>query len=581
MVWHIGNTTVRTPYRLREALIALQGTEFNGNLYGHENELALANMLHNSGIVDVQRIEEQGRADVSDVGRKWRSALSQLGFITHKVRDELLVAAAAQIPELSGRAFEITPNGYRLIRSEPVTAQQECFLRSLLAYRIPSPIEKRYRSAPFNPLKFVIDIILQLPEAEAYLSYAEFTLFVQTSAPDDGIENVIQQIITYRQRRSENEGQLKAFYREELNAAVLRQDPQVNPTKIQTKAETIHTYTDLTFRYLKATGLFRNRGHGIVLNPGKIEVANIIHTMQEEQLSDIDYLVNLWNGASLPTDEPTTAAQVIVNLEQQIVSRGQTLIELPPGEDVAIRRHILEERLLQLEEIEYYRNQANQTGEILQWIDILIEGRTASATLPSGETIRVPRGEAPAYFEWIIWRAFLAINSLVNNPWDARRFQIDQDFLPVSTAPGNGPDMIFEFDDTIIVVEVTLTSSSRQEAAEGETVRRHVARYAESQGATGKQVYGLFMAISIDSNTAHTFKTGDWYLPDDNKLDLHIVPMTLADFKKLFIYGESRLNVMPTVIQDVLLKCRAKANQDAPTWKRTISTIIDQQAARL
>lgn len=80
----------------------------------------------------------------------------------------------------------------------------------------------------------------------------------------------------------------------------------------------------------------------------------------------------------------------------------------------------------------------------------------------------MPQAEAPAYFEWVLWRAFLAINSLANKPYEARRFKIDQDFLPVGTAPGNGPDLIFEFHDFVIVVEVTLTDNSRQEAAEGE-----------------------------------------------------------------------------------------------------------------
>ncbi|MFZ4525558.1 MAG: AlwI family type II restriction endonuclease [Chlorobium sp.] len=61
----------------------------------------------------------------------------------------------------------------------------------------------------------------------------------------------------------------------------------------------------------------------------------------------------------------------------------------------------------------------------------------------------MPQSEAPAYFEWILWRAFLAINSLNNKPYDARRFNIDQDFLPVGTAPGNRPDLIFEFHDSI------------------------------------------------------------------------------------------------------------------------------------
>ena len=36
MLWHIGNTTVRTPYRLGAALRSLQGSPLNGNLSGPE-----------------------------------------------------------------------------------------------------------------------------------------------------------------------------------------------------------------------------------------------------------------------------------------------------------------------------------------------------------------------------------------------------------------------------------------------------------------------------------------------------------------------------------------------------------------
>ena len=68
--------------------------------------------------------------------------------------------------------------------------------------------------------------------------------------------------------------------------------------------------------------------------------------------------------------------------------------------------------------------------------------------------------------------------------------------------------MVFEFADFLLVVEVTLTESSRQEAAEGEPVRRHVADIAEEQKAIGgKAVYGLFLANRIDSDTAETFRS--------------------------------------------------------------------------
>src|SRR5260364_235284 len=113
-------------------------------------------------------------------------------------------------------------------------------------------------------------------------------------------------------------------------------------------------------------------------------------------------------------------------------------------------------------------------------------------------TIKIQRARC-----WrVLWRAFLAINSLLNKTFDARRFKIDQYFLPVCTAPGNCPALIFEFDDYVIAVEVTLTDNSRQEASEGEPVRRHVAdlavHYAE---CAGKPAYSFFLSLRIALKT--------------------------------------------------------------------------------
>ncbi len=94
--------------------------------------------------------------------------------------------------------------------------------------------------------------------------------------------------------------------------------------------------------------------------------------------------------------------------------------------------------------------------------------------------------------------------------------------------------MIFEFEDFVFVVEVTLTSSSRQEAAEGEPVRRHVAKYVDDYELKGKRVYGLFIANNINTNTAETFRIGVWYRNDDSQLSVQIVPITLEDFSNLF-----------------------------------------------
>lgn len=45
--------------------------------------------------------------------------------------------------------------------------------------------------------------------------------------------------------------------------------------------------------------------------------------------------------------------------------------------------------------------------------------------------IEVPKDETPAYLEWTLWRAALAIDHMVNKPYEVRGFKLDSDFLPV------------------------------------------------------------------------------------------------------------------------------------------------------
>jgi len=573
-LWHLGNTTVRTPYRLRDALRVLQGSPLNGNISGNDQENAFATLLHKEGVVDAPRVEE-GK-DASDLGRKWRSALDQLGFITPQlttktkngIPDPKLVEPVENIKELSGRPYEITPNGYRLANAEIITAQQECFLRSFASYQIPSVIESRYKMTKFSPLRYILQIIhgLETVDQSGIITIQEFGLFIQTTTPADGVDNTVQKIINYRNGRMAAKGKVKIYDREMFEQVSKEIGKAYNTIK--------NDYPDVSFRYLKATGVFRRAGRGIALAPSRAKLAALLRDEQQEDISDNQYLQSLWRGAELPTDNAASSYTVVTDLIGKLNARGENYIvpdanmALPDLENI---RHELEERALQLDEQEYADNQADKIDEIMAWFKAI--PTRGSAKTSDGHIVSIPKGEGPAYLEWIIWRSFLAIDSLCNAPWEARRFQIDQDFLPVHCAPGGGPDMVFEFDNAVIVVEVTLTASSRQEAVEGEPVRRHVAQYTEK---FDKPVFGLFIAVKIDSNTAHTFRSGDWYLKDDNKLSLDIVPLTLEDFGAFFLSGKGRLSDMPSLLRQLMIECRAKANQDAPTWKQSISQIVNQ-----
>jgi len=578
MLWHIGNTTVRTPYRLAEALRVLASSPLAGNLSGRDQEQAFAELLHYSDVVEVARIAEG--ADASDLGRKWRSALSQLGFVTPQLTrgvasgaiDPDLVKSTKEVEGLTGRPFEITSNGLRLANAGSVVQQQECFLRSLVTYRIPSVLEKRYRAKQFSPLAFVLAIFERLAAAgeDRRISFEEFALYVQTKTPDDGIDNVVTELLQYRHARIAAAGRVREFDRGQYQMAA---------KKVGREIGTFNDYADVNFRYLKASGLFRSSGRGLVISPLKQELANLIlANVKDFSEDEAGYLQSLWNGASLPTDDRENAITVLLDLTNRLEAAGEKVGEVAedlPTADLEIERHKLEERLQKLDEETVAKEQASKVGEILAWMDVVSTRRSVS--LPDGTVLSIPKGEYPAYLEWVIWRAFLAINSLVRPPWECRNFDIDQDFLPVHCAAAGRPDMVFEFDNAVIVVEVTLTRSSRQEAAEGEPVRRHVAEYAEQfVDNPDKRVFGLFIAIDIDSNTAHTFRYGEWYRVDDSKIVLDIVPMRLGHFQDFLRAGQADLDAMPEKLVAILKECRSWATQEAPEWKRRIALEVEK-----
>ncbi len=563
--WHLGNTTVRSPFRLHDGLVALSTSFLQGNLRGQEQEIAFRRLLGEHGIVEL------GDDETYSVGRKWRSALNKLGFLYPEV------PAGVGIPQGEiGPIDMITPNGWRLIRADTVPAMQECFLRALAAHYIPSALEKKFDFSVFSPLRHTLAVMLNLERqtGESRLNFVEMALVVQMTNSDDALADIVARVLDLRARRLAAPNKRKFDSHERDAAAKLH----------GYVASTFNDYADTNLRYLKATGLVQSKGRGLSLVPEKHVF--IERLVQDAGIPDSarSYFTTLCQGAALPTDNQDSALAVLDDLLQQLHKRGipfdtQGKPTNTPA-DIAIIRHQIEELLSEQNEEEYAARQAAEWEEIVGYMELIIS-RKGRKTLANGEDIEVPQAEAPAYFEWILWRAFLAINSLANKPYEARRFKIDQDFLPVGTAPGGGPDLIFEFEDFVIVVEVTLTDNSRQEAAEGEPVRRHVADLvAHHAEQSGKPVYGLFIANRIDSNTAETFRIGVWFTRADDMMRLDIIPITLAQFKAFFeaLFTSGRVEVR--LVRELLDLCGSlRANYEAPGWKREIELTVQQQIA--
>ncbi|MDB5054974.1 MAG: type IIs restriction endonuclease [Bacilli bacterium] len=557
--WYIGNTTIRNPKRLKDGLRALSLSPLHGNLIGKENELEFSRLLDSEDIVRVERLHELPLKDASDVGRKWRAALMQLGFLK---------------PSFADRPFTITQNGLRLINANTLLVEQECFLRALLAHQIPSPIES-YPEPTFSPLRIILEVItgLQKVGLESSISMDEMASIVQLVHKIDDVDNAIMRISDHRTNLS-----LLSTPRER-RAYINRIRESVASYLYSQQATTLKDYADTNFRYLKLTGLFIESGRRLIVAEHKKIVVEQIVSEAYVPINENDYLEVLWNGAKLPTDNAPQAIRAIEATIELLERNGDAvsvpnLAELEVA-DLSYLRLQLEEDWLKVLEMQYAKKQPEEWEEILSYLRALTQSLRGSGGL-------IPQGEGPAYFEWVLWRAFLAINNMENKPWEARRFNIDQEFLPVGTAPGGGPDMIFEFDTFVVVAEVTLTTSSRQEAAEGEPVRRHVAHLVDYYAQQGKRVYGLFIANKVDTNTAETYRIGVWYRPDDSRMALDIVPLTLTQFADLFEAGFSGNKQLDyRVVEQIIRNCLVESRSEAPEWKKRIENQINVAVQQL
>ena len=562
--WQLGNTSVRSALRIRDGIVALSQSSIQGNIRNVEGDIAFRNLLGQCGIVSL------GTDVTNSVGRKWRSAMGKLGFVYPEIKPSM-----GFLQEDLGPLDAITPAGYNLINAKTVPSIQECYLRSMI-----TPTTPTGDGTMFSPLRWVLAILIELDRRgyEPAITFPEMATIVILSTPADGLNETVDSILSLRRKRDAAESK-RVFDRDLYDHKA---------EEIGKVASTFKDYADMNIRYLKATGMVQAKGKGIILVPEKHTLAIQLTTELVSTEPLIVIYKRLCNGSPLPTDNIDMAFEVLNDLYKSVQKYGIRFSlegrRLNTPAQINQVRYEIEEQISHKKEEIYALQQADAWEEIAAYMD-LIASRRERIRIDEDTELRIPRAEAPAYLEWSLWRAFLAMDSLVNAPYQVRRFNVDQDFMPVSTAPGNGPDLIAEFDDRIVVIEVTLSESSRQEAMEGEPVRRHVANLMLQND---KPVYGLFIANRIDSNTAETFINGIWYTPDDLWVNPIIVPVTLQQFSKYFkaMFSSGKTNPYQVFnLMDECFKFRYIYPPHnigrAPAWKRYIAEKVDEYASKL
>lgn len=553
-IWLMGNTGVRTPNRIQEALRIFSESPFVGNLRS-DNEGEFMKLLNEKGIIH----NNEGKDPSSSYARKWRLMFARHGFIYPKIKKN---------QEMLGREDDITPFGRLFLTADTYSAVQELYLRAMSVEQYSIADRKQY----FSPLRWILAIMLKLEEKtdSSELKRTEFEIWGQATDPSYDLDEIVDNIIDFRKRKE------KAQFKGRFDKAEIRlRIPNYNEN-------TVHDYSDMNLRYLHISGMFQRKGRGIVIEESKHILAEKLAKYTVSEVPLIDQYKILCTGAPLPSDDIKIASEIFNHLKDQLNKRHieYDISDLPltTSAEINLARHKLEERLFQDNEVKYAKEQCKQWNEIADYMSLIMRG---GGKIPYDEenVIEVPKTELPAYFEWTLWRAFLAIDHMVNKPYEVRGFKLDSDFMPVSVASGGRGDLCCEFNDFVILVEVTMSTSSRQEAMEGEPVRRHV---SDAVLQYKKPVYGIFIARSIDNNTAETFRNGIWYAKNGEKQRLEIVPLTLAQFQKCFVSMFKSNSASPERLVNILKRCEIyKDCFEAPEWKQHIALMVDEDVDEL
>ena len=553
-IWLVGNTGLRNPMRIQDGFIAFSESPYVGNLHGRDNELGFMKFLNDKGIIN----NESGKDPSGSHARKWRLMFERYGFIYGQAKKE-----NGFTQEDLGQVDDITPFGRLFVNVDTIPAMQECFLRALAVeqYWLPD------KSAHYSPLRWILAIMLELEKrtGSSELTRIEFGLWGHTTNPAYDVNEVVDHILDLRERRKKAPAK-RSFDRKEIEERGKYYDK---------KKENFLDYCDMNMRYLRISGVLQRKGRGLIIAPSKHAIAEALAKDVASTAPMLEEFKKLTMGAPLPTDDLDVAKVVLFDLKKQMKNRGIVFdisdLPLNTAVEVNVARRRLEEILAQTDEINYAAEQKNKWEEIADYMSLLSKGG-GKKEYDDDYVIEVPKDETPAYLEWTLWRAALAINHLENKPYEVRGFRLDSDFMPVSAAGGCKGDLYCEFSDFTILTEVTMSTSSRQEAMEGEPVRRHV---SDAVLKYDKPVYGMFIAVKIDTNTAETFRHGVWYAKGDVKQRLTIIPLTLEQYRRFFISLFENGNVHPKEVRDMLIACsNARDIVDAPGWKNYINDIV-------
>lgn len=380
---------------------------------------------------------------------------------------------------------------------------EEVLLRQLLKFQLPSPFHKEPEKFKgifgVKPYLEIFRLIYEL----GTISFDELMIFGMQLTHFSKYDEIIAAIRQFRRMKAYAKASYKVFRGEYLSNEVKKiyqddiddgnihtreSEDQTIEKFVKTKANNLRDYTDACFRYLRATGIVEisQRGHSLSIMPEKKkEVEFFLNNIDRKPIfvdDEENYKEYLFD-TSLPMLYSDNRMRLLKQVQEFVESpedlSEKTTEQLKDKLDEAIQNKkemILEQQMRDLKEYKEY-------NDVMATFDDI---KTNSLY------------DVPLMLEWNVWRAM----TMLDGGDIKANLKFDDKGQPMSTALGNMADIICDYGDFGLAVEVTMQSGQRQYEMEGEPVSRHLAKLKKE---TGKEAYCLFIAPKINESCVAYF----------------------------------------------------------------------------
>ena len=423
--------------------------------------------------------------------------------------------------------ISLTSAGKALISSK---RKGEILLRQLLKFQIPSPYHKPSVKAATFCVKPYLEI-LRLIRTMGTLKFDELQIFGMQLTDWHRFEEIVTKIEKFRIAKVDHKGgyrafktnylhdELKCIYAERIarGETQTRESNEVSLEKfLKTQSSNMRDYADACFRYLRATGMVNvsHVGKSLSIEPGCIEdVDFILKTVDRNPcyVNDGCKYVEYLGNAGLPLLLTDDRLQLMKKLHTEFP-------EVPFDEKLCLAG--LKDLYIDLVEQRKNNELNRQIAEIKDY-------RLYNDIQDLFEQIeRNGLYDAPLMLEWNVWRAM----TMLDGGNIKANLNFDDFGKPISTAQGNMADIVCDYDDFILTVEVTLASGQKQYEMESEPVSRHLGKIKKS---SNKPCYCLFIAPVInEACIAHFYALHNMNITYYGGRSV-IVPLPLSVFRKM------------------------------------------------